>query len=246
MMNGKLNLAICISGGGTTMQAVVRATKDGCLPHVHPALVISSRPDVAGIERARIEGLWNNTEVIIRKNFPTLEAFGEAILHECHLRDVDVIAQCGFLPRMPENVVTAYKGNIFNQHPGPLDGPRPGFGGKGMHGRAVHHAVLHFARHVDRPFPFRTEATVHRVANEVDGGTLLGIHPVRIMHKEDAASLAERVLPHEHELVIQTLLAYSEFGGPMEIHRTEPLIRENELPLLKQAIAAGRSAFPEG
>lgn len=245
MKNGFLNLAICISGGGTTMREILRACRDHRLPHVNPALVVSSRLDAGGIDKARAEGLsGENIAVIIRKSFESPDAFGEAILRECRLRDVDLIAQCGFIPIMPSNVIVAYQSMIFNQHPGPLDRARPGFGGKGMYGLAVHHAVLYFAQRIGRPF--RTEATVHRVTCEVDGGAILGIRPVEIIEGDDAPKLAARVLPHEHSLVIETILRFSELGGAQEIHREYPLIRTDEETLLNEAKDAGAKTFPNG
>jgi folate-dependent phosphoribosylglycinamide formyltransferase PurN len=212
---------------------------------VNPALVVSSRRDAGGILKAKEEGLADkDIVVLVRKEFENSEAFGEAILRECCLREVDLIGQCGFLPRMPSNVIAKYELKIFNQHPGPLDGARPGFGGDGMYGKRVHHAVLCFAARVGRPF--RTEATVHRVIDKVDGGALLGVQPVEILAGDDASTLAERVLPHEHALVIRTILAFSEFGGPHEIHHERPLIHAGEENLLEEAKKAGIANFPKG
>lgn len=245
MKNGLLNLAICISGGGTTMREILRACKDHRLLHINPVLVISSRCDAGGIEKAQREGIPDkDIVVLVRREFEGSDAFGEAILRECRLRGVDLIAQCGFLPLMPSNVISMYRLMIFNQHPGPLDQARLGFGGKGMYGQRVHHAVLYFAERVGRLF--RTEATVHRVTDEVDGGAILGIRPVEIVKGDDAPKLAARVLPYEHGLVIETILRFSEFGGPQEIHRENPLIRAGEEILLDEAKEAGIKAFPNG
>ena len=246
MLNGKLNLVIFISGGGTTMYNVLLGCKNGYLSHVNPTLVIASRPDAGGIEKALKAGLSpNHIAVIVRKDFKTREAYGEEILFECKKHGVDLIAQCGFIPIMPSNVIAAYRSMIFNQHPGPIDQARPGFGGEGgMRGLAVHHAVLHFARRVGRPF--MTEATVHRVTEKVDEGAILGKRIVEIWKDDYAESLAERVLPFEHNLVLETILRFSEYGGPKEIHREEPLIRAGEETLLEEAKAAGIAAFPNG
>ena len=245
MKNGLMNLAICISGGGTTMREVLRACKDHRLQHINPALIISSDRAAGGIEKAKQEDVADeNIVTLVRKEFENGGAYGEAILKECAERHIDLIAQCGFLPRMPSNVISAYRWNIFNQHPGPLDEGRLDFGGQGMYGRRVHEAVNYFAEHCYRPF--RTEATVHRVTDIVDGGALLGIRPVQILREDDATTLAARVLPYEHELVIETLLQFSEFGGPREIHRERPLIHEGEKALLAEAKEAGIEAFPKG
>ena len=245
MKNGLLNVAICISGGGTTMREIIIASKNGRLLHVNPALIISSREEAGGIKKAEQEGIaGRNIVVLSRKKFPESADFGEAIIQECRLRSVDLIAQCGFIPLMPSNVIEEYQSMIFNQHPGPIDQARPGFGGKGMYGLRVHHAVLYFANRIGRPL--RTEAIVHRVTNEIDGGAIIGIRPVEIMETDDANALATRVLPHEHSLVIETILKFSEFGGPQEIYRDHPLINENEINLLQKAKEEGIKAFPNG
>ena|SRR3989344_1911533 len=246
-MNGKLNLAICISGGGSTMQAVLQACRNGRLPRVRPVLIIASKPCIEGITKAFAEGFrFDDVCVKVRKEFSSSEAFGNSILKECRRREVNVIFQCGFLPTMPPNVVAEYRFKIFNQHPGPLDGSRLGFGGKGMHGKAVHRAVLHFARNIRRPF--RTEATVHYVANAVDGGAIVGVRPMELnLDTDTAETLADRLLPQEHGLVIDTLLRLSEFEGAIpELNRHEPLIRDDESDLLASSKRLAIEAYPNG
>lgn len=244
-MKNDMNLAIFVSGGGTTMREVLRACKSGYLSHVNPALIISSNPNAGAITKARQEGFpEEGIAVFIRKEFGTRESFGEAILSACRPRKVDLIMQCGWIPYTPENVVGEYSSRILNQHPGALDNERLGFGGKGMRGLAVHHATLFFAKHVGRSF--RTEATVHRVEKEVDRGSVLARIPVKIEERDDAHKLAARVLPHEHRLVINTIQAFSEFGDLIEMRRERPLIRSGEKSLLEEAKAAGITAFPNG
>lgn len=255
MLNGKLNVGTFISGGGTTAENVFRGCRNGYLSHVNLALVISSKPDAGGIKKAKEIGFpEGNIVVIVRKDFPTREAYGEEILFECRKHGVDLIAQCGFIPIMPLNVIEEYKSMIFNQHPGPLDHKRHGFGGEGgMRGMAVHAAVLYFAKRVGRPFP--TEATVHRVTEKVDEGAILGKRIVEIWKDEldekeklkvRAQKLAARVFPYEHNLVVETILKFSEYGGPQEIHREVPLILPGEEALLEEAKKAGIATFPNG
>ena len=248
-MKDKLNVAVAISGGGSTLEAILRAAQDGRLPRVNVALVIASNSDAGGIEKAKARGVPSENICVIRRN--NFErgpndslAFGEEIIKECKSRQVEIVAQCGFIPLMPPNVVHEYRNGIFNQHPGPLDGARPGFGGKGMKGRAVHCAVLHFARRVGRPF--RSEATVHWVSNEIDGGGLIDIAPVEICSSDDVPALAARVLRHEHFLIIRTLLRFSELGGVNGCSREEPLIHDGEQDLLAEAIREGIRAYPDG
>ncbi len=133
MKNSSLRIALLISGGGTTMREILRATKDGRLPHVIPALMIASREDASGIEKAHEEGMADRNIVVLKpKAFGSPSAFGAAIISACRNRGVDLVGQYGWLPLTPPNVIEAYENMIVNQHPGPLDPGRPDFGGEGM------------------------------------------------------------------------------------------------------------------
>lgn len=83
----KLRIAMLISGGGTTMREILRAVKSGFLTRVEPVLVIASKSDAGGIEKAVAEGISEGDVLVLRpKAYPSPEAFGEAILLECHRR----------------------------------------------------------------------------------------------------------------------------------------------------------------
>ncbi len=233
-----------ISGGGTTMREILRAVKSGFLSRVEPVLIIASKPDAGGIEKAVAEGMSEEDVLVLRpKAYPSPEAFGEAILLECQKRGVDFIGQYGWLPKTPANVIKAYRGMMTNQHPGPLDPGRPDFGGPGMYGRRVHCARLYFVRRAGRDFC--TEATVQRVAPEFDKGTLLGRITIPINPDDDVATLQDRVLPQEHTLQIETLLAFSE-NRVCELTRSEPLVREGEYTILAEAKQVAGILFPRG
>jgi len=240
----KLRIAMLVSGGGTTMREILRAVESGLLSRVEPVLVIASKPDAGGIEKALAEGMLKENVLVLRpKAYSSPETFGEAILLECRKRGVDFIGQYGWLPKTPANVVEAYQGMMTNQHPGPLDPGRPDFGGPGMYGRRVHCARLYFVRRAERDFC--TEATVQRVAPEFDKGAILGRITIPINPGDDVATLQEKVLPQEHRLQIETLLAFSE-GRVRELIRSEPLVREGEHTILAEAKQVAGILFPRG
>ncbi|MBI4128910.1 MAG: phosphoribosylglycinamide formyltransferase [Parcubacteria group bacterium] len=242
---GKMNCAVFISGGGSTLQAVLRACKDHRLRYIQPVLVISSDPHAGGIQKALDEDFpKKDIIVLVRKSFATRENYGNAILKECRLRSVECIAQCGFTPLTPGNVVHEYASRIFNQHPGPLDRPGRDFGGKGMRGLAVHEAVLRFARLTHRPFS--TEATVHFVDEGLDTGKVIGVRPVAVNAADTAETLATRVLPEEHGLVIAVLNTLSSFSGIRPIVRKHPLVEDGEIPLLEKAKREAVERYPKG
>jgi phosphoribosylglycinamide formyltransferase-1 len=247
MLNGKLRIALLISGGGTTAREILRACKDGRLPHVEPALVIASKPDAGGIQKAMTEGMDAKDVIVIRpeRGSPGSPKFGEAILKACREREVQFIGQYGWLPITPFNVLVEYEKMIVNQHPGPLDPANPGmdFGGAGMYGRRVHCARLYFVRVVQRDF--WTEAVVHRVVYYVDQGPLLHVARVNILEKDDVVSLQERVLPVEHRVTIEVLRMFSE-GQVKEIRREKPLIARYELGYLDEAKKIAIALWPNG
>jgi len=246
-----------VSGGGTTMEAVLKAINSGFLSRITPALVIASKEGIGAIDKAHAHGvLPEDITVIRRKDYDTYEeAFGEAILHECQNRGVDFIGQYGWLVKTPTNVIAAYPNMIVNQHPGPLDPGLPDFGGLGMYGRRVHCARLLFVRETARPehhYPeyaywdhHFTEAVCHRVSPEYDKGALIKRTTIPINPDDTVESLQERVLPYEHMVQIETLRDFSN-GEVKERPRRKPLIRPEDYHILKRAKEIAIKLYPKG
>lgn len=241
MLHDPLRIALLISGGGTTMRAIIQACKEGVLKgKVKPALVVSSKPNAGGIQKAKDEGiLKGNIRVLVRKDFSTPDDFGEAILKECRLHEVDFIGQYGWMVLTPENVIRAFPKMMTNQHPG----PPPEFGGEGMFGLRVHAAVIWFAHNCGRPF--YTEAVAQYVDPEYDMGTVVKSQEVEVLQSDDPISLQERVLPIEHKVQIEALLDFAN-GTVTEVAREEPLILPEERVLLGEARRVGITMFPKG
>lgn len=227
-----MKIALLISGGGTTMAAIIKAVKDGRLKGIEPVLVIASKPDAGGIQKARSLGIPDKNVIVIRpKDYNSASDFGQAIIGACEQRQVEFVGQYGWLCKTPENVITKYQGKMVNQHPGPLDIGRLDFGGQGMYGRRVHCARLLFVKKTDRDF--WTEATSQRVAINYDHGAVLKAIKVPIQKNDDVDSLQQRVLPFEHEAQIQTLQDFAE-GSVKEITRGTPLVLPGEEPVLEE------------
>ena len=250
-----MRIALLLSGGGTTIEAIIKATQNGTLKNVVPALIIASRETARGIAKARALGIANDNIVVLNpKNFSTPDAFGEAILHECRARDVDFIGQYGWLAKTPANVCDAYKGMIVNQHPGPLDthqnasdlggqAGRPDFGGVGMYGIRVHQARLLFVRETNRDF--WTEVTAHRVTTNFDKGKIVKRKQIEILPDDTAESLQTRVLSVEHEIQIETLRDFAN-GIVKEFYREEPLVRPGEEEILEECKKEAIKMYPNG
>ncbi|MDP2720767.1 MAG: formyltransferase family protein [bacterium] len=246
-MKDSLRIAMLISGGGTTMEQILMVCRLGgrLFGKVRPVLVIGSKHGIKGLDRAMGYGLELGKDIFVLepKCYPDPSAFGEAILTLCQQRAVDLIGQYGWLPRTPVNVVETYRDRMINQHPGPLRPGRFGFGGKGMMGTAVHTAVLWFARNVGREFPY-TEAVAQRVAITYDEGVLLNVRQVPILQGDDVSSLQERVLPQEHEIQVETLLAFAE-NRVQELDLPDIVLPE-EADLLDQARKIATTLYPHG
>ena len=241
-MNETLRLAILISGSGSTAEAIIKASqKDGVLfQKIKPIVVFSSKSDALGIEKAQRLGI--PVEIVPRKNFPFNEEgrnlYGDELERRLKKYNPDYLSQNGWLSITPDNVIFQYENKIFNQHPGPTE-----FGGKGMHGLAVHAAVLKFKKLTNRVFP--TEASIHRVSSVVDSGVVVARQNVDVYDHDTAESLAARVLPVEHAL---QLLFWKDVyeGYIVELHRQKPLIKSGEEDFLQQAIIYARQKYPKG
>lgn len=250
-MNKPLRIAMLISGGGTTMSAIIEACKTGCLQGlVEPVLVIASNNIAEGIQKADQAGIAKKNIVTIRpkdlktENDPQ-KMFGEKIIEECEKRNVQFIGQYGWLAYTPANVIGRYQGMMVNQHPGPLDPGYPDFGGQGMYGRRVLAARLIFVRLVNREKNFWTEATAQRVHTTYDKGAILLTERVEISPTDDLASLQAKMLPVEHKVQIEVLRRFAT-NTVEDYKRPDRLILDTELQQLEQAKQTAIALFPKG
>lgn len=179
------NIAVLVSGGGTNLQALIDAEKAGSIRNGRIVRVISSKPDVFALERARRHGI--ETAVVERKAYPTTEAFSGALLKALDDCGADVVVLAGFLSIIDETVVKRYPNKILNVHPSLI----PAFCGKGYYGLRVHEEVLRYGVKV-------TGATVHFVNEVTDGGAILLQKAVEI-HPDDTPETLQRRVMEEAE-----------------------------------------------
>ncbi|MES2930914.1 MAG: formyltransferase family protein [Patescibacteria group bacterium] len=239
-----MKIALLISGGGTTMEAIIKACKNGSLLGVVPGLIISSTPSAGAIEKAKALGISPDDILILNpKSFSSQEEFGEVLIAECRKRNIDFIGQYGWLIKTPDIVCEAFKGRIVNQHPGPLDNGRPDFGGPGMYGMRVHQARLEFVRKTGHDF--WTEATTHRVTSHFDKGRIVKRKQIPIFQNDTAETLQARLLPVEHEVQIEALRDFAN-NTVSEFTREHPLVLADELETLAECKENARKAYPNG
>ncbi|HEU0085823.1 MAG TPA: formyltransferase family protein [Candidatus Paceibacterota bacterium] len=240
----EIRLALLISGGGTTMEAIIKATKNGTLTNVNPVLVIASKETAGGIEKAKALGIsGENIIVLERKKFKDSVEFGEAIISECEKRNVNMIGQYGWMVLTPQNVIKRFEKRIVNQHPGPLDTGRPDFGGEGMYGLRVHEARRLFVKNVNRDF--FTEATCHYVTEEFDKGEVIKRNVMEFSLDDLATDIQQKLLPIEHQTQIEALQDIA--SDRIEIFKREiPLVNEGEEEILKECKQSAKLAYPNG
>lgn len=241
----KERLASLISGGGTTMEQIVKACQSGEVP-MEIACIISSNPNAGGIEKAQRLGIPDEDIIVIDPNdFRGVdrkvdqEGFGLKLLKELDRHGATVVTQNGWLPLTPELVIDRYKETIFNQHPGPV----PEFGGSGMYGRRVHAAVLIFRRTTKREM--WTEVIGQRVYKDYDQGAVVKSSRVDILPPDTVEDLQQRALPVEHRVQIALLKDVAR-GDVRELNREEPLIKPGEEKILFLAKRVGKLLYPKG
>ena len=175
-----INIAVLVSGGGTNLQALIDA-QGNVLQHGKIKLVISSKPDVYALQRAKQAGI--NQCVIAKRDYVTQEEFSNAILQQLQSYQIDMIVLAGDLSILDETVIHAYPNRIINIHPSLI----PSFCGKGYYGLKVHEAALAYGVKV-------TGATVHIVNEIPDGGKILLQKAIDILPFDTPETLQQRVM----------------------------------------------------
>lgn len=193
-----LNIAVCVSGGGTDLQSIIDACEAGKI-NGQIRLVISNRKKAYGLERARLHGIqaeWIKDEDEILKRFEE--------------EKIDVIVLAGYLAIVGDKLIEKYKNRIINIHPALI----PSFCGPGFYGMHVHEAV--FKRGVKV-----SGATVHFVTGEVDGGPIILQRAVDISDLETPEDIQARVLEIEHEILPEAVALYCEGRVSVENERVK-------------------------
>ncbi|MBO5714207.1 MAG: phosphoribosylglycinamide formyltransferase [Clostridia bacterium] len=205
MNKDKVNVAVLVSGGGTNLQALIDAEKTGIIKSGKIALVVSNKPDVFALERAKNHGIKNI--VIDKKQLGGQQPFETKLLQVLQENDIDVIVLAGFMSILTENVIKKYNKRIINVHPSLI----PSFCGMGYYGLKVHEKALEKGVKV-------TVATVHYVNEIADDGEIIMQKAVKINKNDTPETLQLRVmknaewkiLPRSLEKVCKNILKNKE------------------------------------
>lgn len=176
-----LKIAVCVSGGGTNLQAIIDAIAAGQIQDTEISVVISNNPGAYALERAKMAGVEGIC--VSPKSYETREVFNEAFLQTLDSYDVDLVVLAGFLVVIPEAMIQKYRNRIINIHPSLI----PSFCGTGYYGLKVHEGVL--ARGVKI-----TGATVHFVDEGTDTGPIILQKAVAVQQDDTPEILQRRVM----------------------------------------------------
>ena len=183
-MTSPVRIAFLLSGSGTTLENLLRHIDMGTVPG-RVVVVLSDRPGVRGLDRARARGI--PAVVVERRAYHDAAAFDAAVEQALRPHAPDLVVMGGFLSlwRLPPD----WRGRVLNVHPSLL----PAFGGKGFYGERVHRAVLEYGAKV-------TGCTVHFVDDEYDHGPIILQRRVPVLPGDTADTLAARTITQEHIL----------------------------------------------
>ncbi len=184
------------SGGGSNVRAIYQNIQNGTL-HAELAGVISNNSACGALEHARENGI--PAFHISRKQFDTDEAFETRLLTVLSDLNTELVILAGYMKKMPESVVRAYKYRMLNIHPALL----PSFGGKGLYGHYVHEAVLDYGCKV-------SGVTVHLVDTDYDTGPPILQRCVPVFSDDTPDTLAARVLKLEHVIYSESIELFAQ------------------------------------
>ncbi len=183
MLSAKI--AVLVSGGGTNLQALIDAEKNGIIKSGSISLVLSNKREAYALKRAEQNGI--KTHVVEKSADLGQEGFECEVLRILSENNIDLIVLAGFMSILSADFVKKYEDRIINVHPSLI----PSFCGKGYYGLRVHEAALGYGVKV-------SGATVHFVNEVPDGGRIILQKAVEI-HDGDTPEILQRRIMEEAE-----------------------------------------------
>lgn len=172
------NIVVLVSGGGTNLQALIDAEKNGEIIGGKITCVISSNPNAYALERAKNNGIA--TRVIPRKEYNDSKSYSMAVLNALDEEKADLIVLAGFMTILDECFTSKYAYKIINVHPALI----PSFCGEGYYGLKVHEKALEYGVKV-------SGATIHFVNEKADAGAIILQGVVDVL-KDDTPEILQR------------------------------------------------------
>lgn len=211
-----LPLAVLISGRGSNLQSIIDAAARGDLP-ARVAVVVSSRADAPGLERAARAGI--PTRVVAPRDYRDRDAYDRALIAEIDAFEPGLVALAGFMRILGPRFVRHYAGRLINVHPSLL----PRYPGLDTHQRVLASGDSEHG------------ATVHFVTDELDAGPPIVQARVPVYPGDTPEQLAQRVLAEEHRIYPLAIRWFAE--GRLEVHAGRVLLDGERRP--EQGLAGG-------
>lgn len=184
-----LKIVVCVSGGGTNLQAIIDGIADGTITNTEIVGVISNNKNAYALERAKQAGI--SAVCISPKDYETREIFNDALLDGVLALKPDLIVLAGFLVNIPPQMIQAFRNRIINIHPSLI----PSFCGVGCYGLKVHEKAL--ARGVKV-----SGATVHFVDEGTDTGPIIMQKAVEVMQGDTPEVLQRRIMEQAEWVIL--------------------------------------------
>jgi phosphoribosylglycinamide formyltransferase-1 len=211
-MKEMLKIVVCVSGGGTNLQAIIDGVARGSIVNTKIVKVISNNQGAYALTRARDAGI--EAVCVSPKDYENRADFNQAFIQEIGKDEPDLIVLAGFLVTLPAELIRSYGNRIINIHPSLI----PSFCGTGYYGLKVHEAAL--ARGVKI-----TGATVHFVDEGMDTGPIIMQKAVAVKEEDTPETLQKRVMEEAEWLILPwciNLIA----GGKVKVEQGRVLISE--------------------
>ena len=186
---GEVRIAVLVSGGGTNLQALIDAEREGRLGGGKISLVLSSKPDAYALVRAKAHGI--DTLVLSRREYESISDYSRALADALVASGVELVVLAGFLTIFDEQVYERFPNRILNVHPSLI----PSFCGKGYYGLRVHEAALRAGVKV-------SGATVHIVTPECDGGPIVLQRAVEVKYGDTPETLQKRIMTEAEWIIL--------------------------------------------
>ncbi|SDB22523.1 phosphoribosylglycinamide formyltransferase-1 [Pseudobutyrivibrio sp. YE44] len=184
-----MKIAVCVSGGGTNLQAIIDAIDNGTIHNTEIAVVISNNKNAYALERAAKAGIEG--VCISPKDFASRDEFNKAFVAKLDEYNVDLVVLAGFLVVIPPEMIRKYEYKIINIHPSLI----PSFCGTGYYGLKVHEGVLERGVKV-------TGATCHFVDEGTDTGPIILQKAVEVQQDDTPEVLQRRVMEQAEWIIM--------------------------------------------
>ena len=184
-----LRTAVLVSGGGTSLQALMDAIDNGTVTNTQIVTVISNNKEAYALERARNHGIPG--QCISPKDFENRELFYDAMMEALEEAQAELIVLAGYLVVIPERMIQKYRNRIINIHPSLI----PSFCGTGYYGLKVHEGALKRGVKI-------TGATCHFVDEGTDTGPIILQKAVEVKEGDTPEILQRRVMEEAEWIIL--------------------------------------------